>query len=101
MLWTQTYDPLGNLWLSTLVAALPVVLLMALLASGKVTAHVAALCGLLAALLLAIFVYVPYQADMSYGERVIAWLPTMLAAAGNGGAFGLLPIGWIVLMAIF
>jgi lactate permease len=101
MVWTQTYDPLGNLWLSTLVAALPVILLMALLASGKVKAHVAALVGLLTALALAIFVYVPYREDMSYGERVTSWLPTMLAAAGNGAAFGLLPIGWIVLMAIF
>jgi len=101
MIWTQTYDPLGNLWLSTLVAALPVILLMALLASGRVTAHMAAMAGLVAALGLAIFVYVPEQSGMSYGERVIAWLPTMLAAAGNGAAFGLLPIGWIVLMAIF
>jgi lactate permease len=101
MVWTQTYDPLGNLWLSTLVAGLPVILLMALLASGRVTAHVAALAGLLAALALAIFVYVPYREDMSYGERVTEWFPTMLAAAGNGAAFGLLPIGWIVLMAIF
>ena len=101
MIWTQTYDPLGNLWLSTLVAALPVILLMALLASGRVTAHVAALAGLVAALALAIFVYVPDQSDISYGERVAGWLPAMLAAAGNGAAFGLLPIGWIVLMAIF
>jgi lactate permease len=101
MVWTQTYDPLGNLWLSTLVAALPVILLMALLASGRVTAHMAAMAGLVAALGLAIFVYVPEQSGMSYGERVTAWLPTMLAAAGNGAAFGLLPIGWIVLMAIF
>lgn len=101
MIWTQTYDPLGNLWLSTLVASLPVILLMALLASGRVTAHVAALAGLLSALALAIFVYVPQQDSMSYGERVAAWLPAMLAAAGNGAAFGLLPIGWIVLMAIF
>ncbi|MCI0684238.1 MAG: lactate permease LctP family transporter [Gemmataceae bacterium] len=101
MIWTQTYDPLGNLWLSTLVAALPVILLMSLLASGRVTAHMAALAGLLAALVLAIFVYVPEQGGLSYAERVTAWLPTMLAAAGNGAAFGLLPIGWIVLMAIF
>jgi lactate permease len=101
MVWTQTYDPLGNLWLSTLVAALPVILLLALLASGRVTAHAAALVGLIAALLLAIFVYVPEQSGMTYGERVAGWLPTMLAAAGNGAAFGLLPIGWIVLMAIF
>ncbi len=101
MVWTQTYDPLGNLWLSTFVAALPVILLMALLASGRVTAHVAALAGLIAALGLAIFVYVPEQTGISYGARVAGWLPTMLAAAGNGAAFGLLPIGWIVLMAIF
>lgn len=101
MVWTQTYDPLGNLWLSTLVAALPVILLMALLASGRVTAHVAALVGLMVALVLAIFVYVPEQSDITYGERVAGWLPTMLAAAANGAAFGLLPIGWIVLMAIF
>src|SRR5207253_2194622 len=31
----------------------------------------------------------------------IAWCGTVLAAAGNGAAFGLLPIGWIVLSAIF
>jgi lactate permease len=37
----------------------------------------------------------------SYLERVGLWTPTMLAAAGNGAAFGLLPIGWIVLNAIF
>lgn len=101
MLWTQSYDPFGNLWLSTLVAALPVIVLMALLASGRVSAHVAAMAGLAAALALAVFVYVPQQDNLSYSERVVAWLPTMLAAAGNGAAFGLLPIGWIVLMAIF
>jgi lactate permease len=94
-MWTQNYDPLGSLWLSTAVAALPVVLLLALLATGRVSAPRAALAGLLAALAVAILLYVPA------GASVATWLPTMLAAAGNGAAFGLLPIGWIVLAAIF
>jgi len=94
-MWTQNYDPLGSLWLSTAVAAVPVVLLLALLATGRVSAPRAALAGLLAALAVAVFVYVPA------GAGVVEWLPVMLAAAGHGAAFGLLPIGWIVLAAIF
>jgi lactate permease len=94
-MWTQNYDPLGALWLSTAAAALPVVLLMALLATGRVSAPKAALAGLAAALLLAIFLYLPQDAS------IVEWCPTMLAAAANGAAFGLLPIGWIVLSAIF
>jgi lactate permease len=101
MTWTQTYDPCANLWLSTLLAALPVILLMALLATGRVPAPKAALAGLIAALALAVFVYVPEYESWTYAERLAAWWPTMLAAAGNGAAFGLLPIGWIVLNAIF
>jgi lactate permease len=100
-MWTQNYDPLGNLWLSTAAAALPVVLLMALLATGRVSAPKAALAGLVAALLLAILLYVPDDDSLSYAERVPLWNLTMLAAAANGAAFGLLPIGWIVLSAIF
>ena len=62
----------------------------------------AALLGLLAALGMAIFVFVPALPDgQSYSERVAGWAPLMFAAAGNGAAFGLLPIGWIVLAAIF
>jgi lactate permease len=101
MSWTQTYDPFGSPVLSTLVAALPIVLLLGLLATGRVSAQMAALAGLAAALLTAIFVYVPEVEGGGYAERVMQWAPTMLAAAGNGAAFGLLPIGWIVLAAIF
>ena len=102
MLWTQIYDPFGNPLLSTLCAAVPTVLLLGLLAGGRVSAHWAALLGLLAALGMAIFVFVPALPDGgTYGERVAAWAPVMFAAAGNGAAFGLLPIGWIVLAAIF
>src|SRR5437870_3887303 len=101
MAWTQVYDPLGQPVASTLLAALPIALLLGLLATGRVPAPLAALLGFVAALLTAVFAYVPPVADLGYGERVAAWAPVMLAAAGNGALFGLLPIGWIVLAAIF
>ncbi len=88
MTWTQIYTPLGNLLLSALVASTPVVVLLGLLAFFHVRAHIAALAGLATSLAVAIFVY---------GMPV----PLALAAAGNGAAFGLFPIGWIVLCAIF
>ena len=56
-MWNQVYDPLNQQVLSTLVAAIPVVMLLALLASGKVKAHVAALIALAAAILVAIGVF--------------------------------------------
>jgi lactate permease len=88
MTWTQVYTPLGSLALSALVAALPVVVLLGLLAFAHVRAHVAALAGLAAALLVAIAVY---------GMPA----PLAMAAALSGAAYGLFPIGWIVLAAIF
>jgi lactate permease len=86
--WTQNYYPLGNLFVSALVAALPVIVLLGALAFLHVKAHVAALLGLAAALLVAILVYK---------------MPTTMAFASAfyGALFGLLPIGWIVLNAIF
>jgi len=86
--WTQVYTPLGNLFLSALVAALPVVVLLGALAFFHVKAHLAALMGLALALGIAIFVY---------------GMPARMAGAAAlyGAGFGLLPIGWIVLNAIF
>ena len=88
MSWSQHYDPLGNLILSSLVASVPVVVLLGLLAFWHVRAHLAALAGLIAAALIAVFVY---------------HMPAPLAgmAALNGAVFGLFPIGWIVLNAMF
>ena len=100
MPWYQNYDPCGSPWLSTLFAALPVVVLLGLLASGRVTAHMAALAGLVTALLVATFIFTPEQAS-SIDQGTLTWGQTMLAAALQGAAFGLFPIGWIVLAAIF
>jgi lactate permease len=99
---TQVHDPLNDPFASAALAALPVVLLLGLLATGRVAAHVAALAGLVAAVLLAVFAYAPAMTGMpDYWERVASWAPTVLAASGMGAAYGLLPIGWIVVAAIF
>jgi lactate permease len=86
--WTQVYAPLGNLYLSAAVAALPVVVLLGALAFFRVRAHLAALLGLATAILIALVVY---------------GMPVRLAFASAifGALFGLFPIGWIVLSAIF
>jgi lactate permease len=88
MIWSQNYTPLGNLALSALIAALPVVTLLGLLAFWHVRAHLAALAGLLVAVAIAVLVY-----RMPLGLA--------LTSAVYGGTFGLFPIGWIVLNAIF
>jgi lactate permease len=87
-MWAQVYDPFGNMYLSTLAAALPVVVLLGAIGIFEVRAHVAALLGLAAALLVAI---------TGFG------MPAHMAAraAGYGAAFGLLPIGWIILNIMF
>src|SRR5262249_3730683 len=67
----------------------------------RVSAHLAALAGLVVAVGVAIFVFTPPEADVPESGGVLAWGATVLAAAANGAAFGLFPIGWIVLAAIF
>ncbi len=88
MTWQQVYEPLGNLPLSALLAALPVVVLLGLLAWFRVRVHLAALAGLGTALAVAaIFYGMPF--------------PLLVSSAAFGAAYGLFPIGWIVIWAIF
>ena len=88
MIWQQNYDPFGNMLLSTLLAAVPVVVMLVCLGFLHIKAHIAAGLGLVSALLIAI---------LAYG------MPAQMAgeAAMLGGFTGLLPIGWIVLNIIF
>jgi lactate permease len=101
MPWTQNYDPFRSPWLSPLAAALPILLLLGLLATGRVSAVRAAAAGLAGAVLVAVLGFVPAEAGTPDGPGWLDWLGTVLAAAGYGAAFGLFPIGWIVLSAIF
>src|SRR6266571_191199 len=87
-MWNQVYNPLGNAALSTLVAALPVVTLLVLIASGKVKAHVAALIALLVAILVAVILF-----TMPAGFAIRASI--------LGAVICFFPIGWIVLNVIF
>ncbi|MEN3340371.1 MAG: lactate permease [Acidobacteriota bacterium] len=86
--WIQSYDPLGSPWLSTAAAAFPIVLLLVALAVFEWRAHMAALAGLVAALIVA---------------TVIFGMPLLTAGAtaAYGAAYGFLPIGWIILNAVF
>ncbi|HEY7058641.1 MAG TPA: L-lactate permease [Vicinamibacterales bacterium] len=86
--WIQAYDPLGSPWLSTCAAAFPIVLLLVALGLFEWRAHIAALAGLLSALGVSVVIFgMP--------------LPAATATALYGAAYGFLPIGWIVLNAVF
>ena len=87
-MWNQIYNPLGNAALSTVAAAIPVVTLLVLIASGKVKAHIAALVALIVANIIAIFIYT-MPAAMSVKASLL------------GVVVGFFPIGWIVLNVIF
>jgi lactate permease len=87
-MWNQIYNPLDNATLSTLAAAVPVVTLLVLIASGKVKAHIAAIVALVVANIITIVVY-HMPANMSVRASLL------------GVVVGFFPIGWIVLNVIF
>ncbi len=88
MPWSQVYDPLSNPALSTFLAALPIIVLLGTLAFLKVKAHLAALLGLASSFIIATTVF---------------RMPVKMAISTTvfGAAYGLLPIGWIILNVIF
>jgi lactate permease len=88
MVWSHVYDPLSSPIFSTLVAMLPLLTLLGLLAGASWSAHAAAGAGLATALAIAVGI-VGMPADAA------------LAAAIHGAAFGLFPIGWIIVTAMF
>src|SRR5580693_8339439 len=87
-MWNQVYNPLGSAALSTIAAAIPVVTLLVLIASGRVKAHIAAIIAVILTNLIAIFIF-----TMPAGMSIRATLLGVVA--------GFFPIGWIVLNVIF
>ena len=86
--WQQVYDPLGNIWLSSLIAALPILFFFVALAVLRMKGHLAGTLTVVLALLVSIFFYrMPIK--------------MALAAAGDGFLFGLWPIAWIIITAVF
>jgi lactate permease len=88
MTWSQVYDPLGLPLLSTIVAALPIIVLLGALGLFKIRAHLAALLALGTSLAIAVLVF-SMPAKMALGSLFF------------GAAYGLFPIGWIILNVIF
>jgi lactate permease len=87
-MWSQVYNPLQSILLSALVAVIPVAVLLGTLGIFHLKAHIAALLGLAASLAIAIFEFgMPIQMS--------------IMSALYGAAYGLLPIGWIILNVIF
>src|SRR5438045_9277334 len=87
-MWNQIYNALGNAALSTIAAAIPVITLLVLIASGKVKAHIAAIIAVVVTNLITIFIF-----TMPAGMSIRASLLGVVA--------GFFPIGWIVLHVIF
>jgi lactate permease len=87
-MWQQVCDPFGNSMLSTIAAAIPVVTLLVLIATGAVKTHLAALIALLVVIIIAVLLFT---------------MPAGLAIRASilGAVIGFFPIGWIVLNVIF
>ena len=87
-MWNQIYNPMGNAALSTVAAAVPVVALLLMIASGKGKAHIAAVIALIIANIITVFVFT-MPAGMSIRASLL------------GVVVGFFPMGWIVLNVIF
>ena len=85
--WAQSYDPTGRWWIATIFAALPLLLLLALLLGLRMKAHRASALALAAALLVTLgFFHMPVK---------LSSLATLY-----GAAYGLFPIAWIIFPVI-
>ncbi|AKU27106.1 L-lactate permease [Geobacillus sp. DSP4a] len=89
MQWKQDFTPIADqLWLSAIVALIPILYFFWALAVKRMKGHVAGLTTLLLALVLAVIAY-----RMPAGKAVMS--------VTQGAVYGLLPIGWIIITSVF
>ena len=88
MEWFQIYNPTGNLWLSALIAFVPIALFFISLVILKLKGHVAGFITVLSAILIAMFIY-----QMPVDKVLYSFI--------YGFLYGLWPIAWIIVAAIF
>ena len=86
--WQQAYDPLNNIWLSSLVALIPIIFFFIALAVLRLKGSVAGTITVVLALLIALFFY-QMPAAMAFGAVIYGFF------------YGLWPISWIILGAVF
>ena len=86
--WQQIYDPMGNIWLSSIVALIPIVFFFLALAVFRMKGSVAGTITVVLALLVSLF---------AYGMPA----PMAFASLGYGFLYGLWPIAWIIIGALF
>lgn len=86
--WQQIYDPMGNVWLSSLVALIPIIFFFLALAVFRLKGSIAGTITVVLALLVSLFAY---------------QMPTSMAFASivYGFFYGLWPISWIIIGAVF
>ncbi len=86
--WQQIYDPMGNIWLSSAIALIPIIFFFLALAVFRLKGSVAGTITVVLALLVALFLY---------------QMPVTLAlsSAIYGFFYGLWPIAWIIIGAVF
>jgi len=86
--WQQVYDPIGNIWLSSLIAALPILFFFFALIKLKLKGYIAATITVGIALLVALFFY-QMPADRAFASVIYGFF------------YGLWPIAWIIIAAVF
>lgn len=87
-MWNQVYDPLGNPWLSALVALIPIAVFFISLLVLKLKGHWAGLLTVVSAIIIAVFIY-----EMPMDKALWSF--------AYGAFYGLWPIAWIIIAAIF
>lgn len=86
--WQQIYDPMGNIWLSSLIALIPIIFFFLALAVFRMKGSVAGTITVILALLVSLF---------SYQMPVVMAFASMI----YGFFYGLWPIAWIIIGAVF